>query len=204
MPLLERVLRGNDEELANRVRAVLRMPQNLRKRAEESPRAAFVDAKEMAERSIRAGYMKDALKYLEMAHEADPADFNVMLKMGWTLQHPAAGRHGRAVVQSGAEESGPADRGRSGDGPTATCGPALARVRTSGWMFPMYSTRWRDFFSYGQVRTEVRVPGAGAAVCERAVHRRYAADAGEFAAAVPFGKLRDSGAWGWHQRPGTA
>ena len=27
----------------------------------------------MAERSIKAGYMKDALKYLEAAHEADPA-----------------------------------------------------------------------------------------------------------------------------------
>ena len=49
--------------------------------------AASVDAKEMAERSIRAGYMKDALKYLQMAHEADPADFNVMLKLGWTYNN---------------------------------------------------------------------------------------------------------------------
>ena len=38
----------------------------------------------MAERSIKAGYLKDALKYLERAHEADPGDFDVMLKLGWT------------------------------------------------------------------------------------------------------------------------
>ena len=38
----------------------------------------------MAERSIKAGYMKDALKYLQIAHEGDPGDFEVMLKLGWT------------------------------------------------------------------------------------------------------------------------
>ena len=27
----------------------------------------------MAERSITAGYMKDALKYLKIAHESDPS-----------------------------------------------------------------------------------------------------------------------------------
>ena len=29
--------------------------------------------------------MKDALKYLQIAHESDPGDFDVMLKLGWTL-----------------------------------------------------------------------------------------------------------------------
>jgi len=39
----------------------------------------------MAERSIKAGYLKDALQYLQLAHEADPGDFDIMLKLGWTL-----------------------------------------------------------------------------------------------------------------------
>jgi hypothetical protein len=37
----------------------------------------------MAERSIKAGYLKDSLKYLHIAHEAEPADFDVMLQLGW-------------------------------------------------------------------------------------------------------------------------
>ena len=82
-PLFDRVLAGDDDDLANRVRAVLRMPQVLKPRPEPQP--ASIDAKVMAERSIKAGYMKDALKYLQIAHEADPGDFDVMLKLGWTL-----------------------------------------------------------------------------------------------------------------------
>jgi hypothetical protein len=35
-----------------------------------------VEAKTMAERSVKAGYMKDALKYLQLAHESDPVDFD--------------------------------------------------------------------------------------------------------------------------------
>ena len=36
----------------------------------------------MAERSLQAGYMKDALHYFEMANEEDPGDYAVMLKLG--------------------------------------------------------------------------------------------------------------------------
>src|ERR1035441_3223379 len=81
MPLFERVLAGPDDDLANRVRAVLRIPQVMR--ARPSPQPPSIDAKVMAERSMKAGYMKDALKYLQVAHEADPGDFDVMLKLGW-------------------------------------------------------------------------------------------------------------------------
>src|SRR5207237_8370762 len=75
-PLLDRVLNGSDTELANRVRAVMRLPQIADK--------GSLSPKLMAERSIKAGYMKDAIKYLERALETDPLDFAVMLKLGWT------------------------------------------------------------------------------------------------------------------------
>ena len=68
MPLFDRVLAGKDDDLANRVRAVLRMPQVLHQPAVAAPLS--IDAKIMAERSIKAGYLKDALKYLEAAHES--------------------------------------------------------------------------------------------------------------------------------------
>ena len=37
--------------------------------------------------------------------------------------------------------------------------PDFARFRTSGWIYPLYSSRWRDLFSYAQFKTEMRVPG---------------------------------------------
>ena len=38
----------------------------------------------------------------------------------------------------------------------------------------MYSSRWRDVFSYGQVKTELRLKAPVRPYVERAVHRRYA------------------------------
>jgi tetratricopeptide (TPR) repeat protein len=151
-PLFDRVLAGNDEELGNRVRAVLRMPQLQTRRAAQPP---SIDAKVMAERSIKAGYMKDALKYLEMAHESDPGDFNVMLKLGWAyniLHQDAqairwfdlARKSSDALV---AKEATQAWRNLRGAG---------ERFRTTAWLFPAFSTRWRDLFAYGQVKTELR------------------------------------------------
>ncbi len=42
------------------------------------------DAKALGEKSLDKGYHGDALKYLLIAHETDPVDFEVMLKLGWT------------------------------------------------------------------------------------------------------------------------
>ncbi|MGH9658021.1 MAG: hypothetical protein ACRD96_05715, partial [Bryobacteraceae bacterium] len=35
--------------------------------------------------------------------------------------------------------------------------PSLARFRTTSWLFPFYSSRWRDVFSYGQIKTDVNL-----------------------------------------------
>lgn len=152
MPLFDRVLAGNDDELANRVRAVLRIPQVLRQRAE---RPLSIDAKVMAERSLKAGYMKDALKYLQIAHEADPADFDAMLKLGWTYN----------VLHQDADAIRWFDLARRSPD-SATAGQAesarrnlrsgLERFRSSGWLYPIFSTRWHDLFSYAQVKEEWR------------------------------------------------
>jgi tetratricopeptide (TPR) repeat protein len=157
MPLLERVLRGGDEELANRVRAVLRLPQTLRPRAGESPRAASLDARQMAERSIRAGYMNDALKYLQLAHEADPVDFSVMLKLGWTyniLRRDETAARWFSLARRSTDPRVAAEAGKA----WRNLRPELARVSASGWMFPFFSSRWRDVLSYGQFRADVRTP----------------------------------------------
>jgi Tfp pilus assembly protein PilF len=152
--LFERVLKGDDEELANRVRAALRMPA-LHSRPKA---AASTAAREMAEKSLEKGYLKDAIKYLQTAHENDPLDFNVMLKLGWTYN----------ILQDDRDAVRWFDLARrSPDSKIAAeasqayhhLKPALSRFRTTVWAYPMFSTRWHDLFAYAQAKTELRLPG---------------------------------------------
>ena len=154
-PLLDRVLKGNDEELADRVRVALKLPQTLRKRT-TSEQQVSQEAKALAEKSLKAGYLKDALKYLTIAHENDPVDFSVMLKLGWVYNILHDDREavkwfnlaGKSPDSSIATEAGQASRNLA---------PGLALFRTTAWAFPFFSSRWRDAFGYGQVKTEMRL-----------------------------------------------
>jgi Flp pilus assembly protein TadD len=149
-PLFDRVLAGNDLDLANRVRAVLRLPQVV---ARNDPQPAAVDAKEMAERSIKAGYMKDAVKYLQMAHLSDPGDFAVMLRLGWAYN----------ILHEDLEAIGWFDLARASPDPriAAEAATAYRNLRAGDafshvtlWIFPLFSKRWSDTFGYGQVKAE--------------------------------------------------
>jgi tetratricopeptide (TPR) repeat protein len=154
MALFDRVLAGSDEELANRVRAVLRMPQVLRPRAAAAA-APSIDSKIMAERSIKAGYMKDALKYLEVAHESDPGDFDIMLKLAWTnniLHRDRVAFRWFELARRSPDPKVSADAGKGFRNLRA----ATLRYRTSLWLFPIFSSRWHDLFSYGQFKTEIQ------------------------------------------------
>lgn len=153
MPLFERVLAGKDEDLANRVRAVLQIPQVLKARGDAPP--ASIDAKVMAERSIKAGYMKDALKYLQMAHEADPGDFQVMLKLGWTyniLHQDLLAFRWFDLARKSPDPQVAAEAGRA----WRNLRSVTERFRVTAWLYPIFSTRWHDFFSYAQIKTEIR------------------------------------------------
>lgn len=156
MPLLERVLNGGDEELANRVRAVLRMPQTLQKRSAAPVPAPSIDAKIMAERSFKAGYIRDALKYLEIAQEADPSDFAVMLKLGWTYNMLRNDTQAYRWFDLARRSPDPAIS-QEANAAFHNLRPAFERIRTTVWMYPIYSTRWRDFFAYAQAKTELRL-----------------------------------------------
>jgi len=152
-PLLDRVLAGNDEELANRVRAVLRLPQLIKSR-DQKP--ASVDAKVMAERSLKAGYVKDALHYFETAHESDPADFDVMLQLAWTnniLHRDAIAFRWFDLARHSPDPkiATEAERGYR------NLRAASRRFNVTGWLYPVFSTRWHDAFGYGQIKTEVNL-----------------------------------------------
>ena len=155
MPLLERVMKGADEDLANRVRAVLRLPQTLRTRP-APPAPQSIDAKVMAERSFNAGFIRDALKYLQLAQEDDPADFAVMLKLGWTYNMLHNDRQAIRWFDLARKSSDPKIAGVANKA-YHNLRPELEMFRTTVWMFPMFSSRWHDLFAYGQLKTELHL-----------------------------------------------
>lgn len=151
-PLFDRVLAGKDEDLANRVRAVLHLPQ-LKAHSDAQP--ASIDAKIMAERSIKAGYMKDALKYLHVAHEDDPGDFDVMLKLGWTYNLLHRDREALPWFNLARHSPDPKTAAEA-EGAWRNLHAGLERIRTSVWLYPLFSSRWHDLFGYGQAKAELR------------------------------------------------
>ena len=156
--LFEKVLAGGGEELSNRVRTTLRMPQYLLHRDETPPAQAPVDPKLLGAKSLEKGYLKDAVKYLQLAHEDDPLDFDVMLKLGWAYNNSKDDAEAvrwfllasRSPDTAIAEEALRAYRNLE---------PGLERFRTTVWAFPVFSTRWHDVFGYAQAKTELRLPG---------------------------------------------
>jgi hypothetical protein len=113
---------------------------------------AAVDAKEMAERSIKAGYMKDAVKYLLLAHDAAPGDFAVMLRLGWTYN----------IIHQDSEAIKWFDLARASPDPriAAEAVTAYRNLRAGAsfhitvWIYPLFSSRWSDTFGYGQIKAE--------------------------------------------------
>jgi tetratricopeptide (TPR) repeat protein len=158
-PLLERVLSsGPDDELSDRVRSALSLPSHLRQRSDTPRRTVSQEARELGNKSFEAGYLKDALKYLTIAHENDPLDFDVMLKLGWTnnlLKNDAAAVNWFSLARQSPDPSVAAEAQRA----YSNLRPDNQRVRTTTWMLPFYSSRWKTAFTYAQVKTEFKTGG---------------------------------------------
>jgi len=114
------------------------------------------DNKLLGEQSLDKGFLNDALKYLNAAHENDPMDFEVMLKLGWAYNIL---KDDREAVRwfSLARYSPDAKTAAEASKAYGNLNPALKLLRTTVWMFPTISTRWRDTFMYAQAKTELQV-----------------------------------------------
>lgn len=156
-PLLDNVLNNDeDDELSDRVRTTLHMPQTLKRRPETPEQKVNREARELAKKSLDAGYMQDAVRYLKVAHETDPIDFGVMLQLGWannTLHDD------RTAVQwfNLARRSPDPKQAAEADRAYRNLAPSLARTQTSVWLFPFYSRRWDNGFGYAQIKTEFKL-----------------------------------------------
>ena len=164
MTLLNRILQSGDEELAERVRSAFDLPRTLRGRPEESRPPApsrpidSDQAKELAFKSLDKGYLQDALRYLTIAHENDPVDFDVMLKLGWAnnlLKDDRDAVKWFNLARKSPDIKVSAEAARA----SRNLAPSLARFRTTLWVFPTFSSRWHDLFAYAQTKTELNFPG---------------------------------------------
>ena len=161
--VLRRELVDLHQAMGNRAAAEREMrylpaPSALQPQLQSPAEPAQPSAKLMAERSIESGYLNDALRYLLAAHEADPADFEVMLKLGQTynnLQNDREAVRWFALARNSPDPRTAAEAARAHE----NLAPALQRLRTTVWVFPLISTRWREAFAYAQAKTELRLPG---------------------------------------------
>src|ERR1035441_2765656 len=99
--------------------------------------------------------MKDALKYLESAHESDPGDFDIMRKLAWTnniLHRDTVAFRWFDLARRSPDPTIARDAERG----FRSLHAGAQRFRTTAWLFPIFSTRWHDLFGYGQVRSEER------------------------------------------------
>jgi tetratricopeptide (TPR) repeat protein len=123
--------------------------------------ATGANAKSMGMKSLAAGYIPDAINYLRQAHENDPEDAEVMLKLGRAYNlakqdHEACqwfdqARHSDDAAI--AAEASKAFHSLKGD----------PLPQTTIWLLPMFSTRWKDAFIYGQVKRTIPLPWLGKA-----------------------------------------
>lgn len=123
--------------------------------------ASGADAKAMGEKSLTLGYVQDAIRYLQQAHEQNPDDAEVMLQLGWAYNQS----------KDDAEAMDWFNRARRGDDPliAAEASRAFHNLRgdalpqTTIWTLPMFSSRWHDLFSYGQIKRTIPLPWLGRA-----------------------------------------
>ncbi len=150
--VLRNVLDHADAATANRVRTALKLPLVLQ---ENHAATAASDPRILGEQSYNSGFLKDAKRYFQQAHEQNPVDASVILKLGWTnnlLHDDQTALRWFNQARRSADPAISTEAGRAYN----NLRPALAPLRTTVWIYPLLSTRWSDLFGYGQIKTEIR------------------------------------------------
>ena len=158
MPHLKEVMEKDDGELGDRVRNAMKLPQTLRRRPETPLSQTALEAKQLAQSSYEKGFMNDALKYLKIANENDPVDFDVMLRLAWVnniLKDDSEAIKWFALAKQSPDEKISAEAAKAFRNLSA--GESINR--TTFWTMPMFSSRWKNLFDYSQLKTEFKITG---------------------------------------------
>jgi tetratricopeptide (TPR) repeat protein len=129
--------------------AQLRGDKKFAQRSASAPPPAS-DAKTMAAKSLALGYTKDAVKYYQQAIEQNPDDPESVIGLAWAYNasgddHDAIPLFNRARKMENPKIA--ADAEKAYHNLTASAQPT-----TTVWAFPIYSSRWKDTFGYGQAK----------------------------------------------------
>lgn len=125
--------------------------------AEPAKTDTRADLRALADKSYQNGFLKDALKYYTELAQADPNDHQALLRLGWTQNQLHNDREAIRYFDRARLSPNPniaAEAQRAYD----NLRPQFDTVRNSAWILPFYSSRWKDTFAYGQLKTEIRLP----------------------------------------------
>jgi tetratricopeptide (TPR) repeat protein len=153
MPILRNVLAHADAATANRVRMALKMPLLLEERR---PDTESLDPRILGERSYQAGFLKDAKRYFLAAREQNPVDASIALKLGWTsnmLHDDVAAMRWFNIARSSSDPAIATEASKA----YTNLRPENERFRSTLWVYPLFSSRWKDLFGYGQLKTEMKL-----------------------------------------------
>lgn len=131
-------------------------PANSAASSRSSDAGQGTDAKSMGKKSLALGYIPDAIKYLRQAHEDDPEDGEVTLKLGQAYNIANDNRDALECFDEARRSSDPeiaAEANRSFRNLSGYPQP-----QTTVWILPMFSTRWKDGFTYGQIKRTIPLP----------------------------------------------
>lgn len=153
MKLLDKVLNGKDEALAKKVRDALATKSGLKPRAVATP---VLQNKTMGDKSYASGFMNDAARFYRAAKEDNPDDPEVDLRLGRTYNMLRQDDEAIRFFDL-ARKNGDGDVKREAESAYRNLRPSMARLRTTAWLYPMFSSRWHEAFSYGQMKAELRI-----------------------------------------------
>ena len=132
-----------------------------KEKAPPSASTTVVDAKAMGIKSLSLGYLHDAIRYLQQAHEQNPDDAEVMLQLGWAYNQSNDDVDAMDWFNRARRSDDPAIAAEASKAFHNLRGDALPQ--TTIWTLPMFSTRWHDLFSYGQIKRSIPMPWLGKA-----------------------------------------
>ena len=132
-----------------------------------------------AERSFRLAYLKEAERYYRQSLAADRGNLIANLGLARTLNQ--MGRDAEAYRYFGRIRHQSAEARQA----WRNLRPAQALWRPTVWALPMYSSRWRGAFGYGQVKLEFRGPARTSAWLRPYLSLRAVGDSGRRYAPAP-------------------
>ena len=122
-----------------------------------APSGDAVDAKEMGMKSFTLGYTNDAIKYLTQAHQLNPADMEVTLKLAWAFNQANRNQDAITYFMLARKAKDPKISAEATKAYHTLEGDVMPQTTT--WTLPMYSSRWNDLFTYGQIKRSLPIPG---------------------------------------------